>query len=145
MVTLVGTQKDFLKALAALLELDYDAIEAYQLAIQKLTNEAYKRKLGEFLEDHKRHVQELSALIASHGNLPPQGPDMKQHLLKGKVTAASLMGDRAILKAMQDNEIDTNTAYERLNQHQSKWQEAVDCLKRGFEDEKRHKAWLEAA
>lgn len=42
MATLVGTQKNFADALKALIELDYDAIEAYKAAIDRLENENYK-------------------------------------------------------------------------------------------------------
>ncbi len=144
MVTLVGTQTEFLNAINALIELDYDAVEAYQAALARLKSEFYKEKLAEFLADHERHIQELSELIMAHGNTPPTGPDIKQHLLKGKVIAASMLGDQAILKAMKDNEVDTNTAYERMNHHAGKWPGTLDVLKRGWEDEQRHKAWLEA-
>ncbi|MBS0184905.1 MAG: DUF2383 domain-containing protein [Proteobacteria bacterium] len=63
MATLVGTQTKFSDALKSLLELDYDAIEAYKAAIERLENQTYKDKLTEFQEDHERHVEELSALL----------------------------------------------------------------------------------
>ncbi len=144
MVTLVGKQAEFLDALKELIELDYDAVTAYQAAIERVKNDFYKEKLSEFLTDHKRHIVELSEVMERHGSLPPEGPDMKKHLLKGKIIAASMLGDQTILRAMKDNEIDTNTAYERLNHHADVWPNAVDALERGWEDEKRHKAWLEA-
>ncbi len=144
MVTLVGTQEDFLKALTELIELDYDAVEAYQAAIERIKDPLYKENLEEFQQDHKRHIQALSKLIVQHGDTPPNGPDMKQLLLKGKVIAASILGDKGILNAMKDNEIDTNTAYERLTHHKHKWTEVHGTLEDGLKDEKRHKAWLES-
>ncbi|OAQ22089.1 hypothetical protein K457DRAFT_131499 [Linnemannia elongata AG-77] len=57
MVTLVGTQEDFLKALTELIELDYDAVEAYQAAIERIKDPVYKENLEEFQQDHKRHIQ----------------------------------------------------------------------------------------
>ena len=45
--------------------------------------------------------------------------------------------------AMISNEIDTNTAYERLNYHEEKWPEAVATLRQGLADERKHQEWLQ--
>ena len=42
------------------------------------------------------------------------------------------------------NEIDTNTAYERINNHEDKWPDSLDTLQAGLADEKKHKAWLDS-
>lgn len=128
MTTLVGTQTKFSDALIELVELEYDAAEAYRAAIERIQNEVYKETLSAFLHDHERHIQALSRLIAEHGGVPPRGPDLKQHLLKGKVIAANVMSDETVLKAMGDND---------------QWPDARDILAHGFADEKRHKVWLE--
>lgn len=52
-------------------------------------------------------------------------------------------GDKAILQAMLSNEEDTNTAYERLNNHTDKWDDAEKILEQGFKDEQKHKKWIE--
>lgn len=143
MATLVGTQKEFHDALYALCELDYDAVEAYKAAINRLENEIYKNTLSDFMNDHIRHIEELTSLLKTHNHPAPEGPDMKQYLAQGKVVLANLMGDKAILKAMITNEEDTNTAYERLTQHAGKWSDASIILANGLNDEKRHKEWLE--
>lgn len=143
MTTLVGTQKTFSDALQSLLELDYDAIEAYKVAIERLEDKDFKAKLTEFKGDHERHVREISDLLRKHGSDVPDGPSLKQWLTKGKVVLADLMGDRAILSAMEGNEEDTNTAYDRMHKHPEKWPDATDILDRGFRDEKRHIEWLQ--
>ena len=145
MATLVGTQADFAKAVEELIELDYDAIEAYTAAINRLENPTYKSKMNEFKSDHQRHVAELSEMLRERGKTPPTGPSAgKQWLAKGKVILANLIGDKTILAAMKTNEDDTNTAYERMNHHRDKWPEANDILVRGLQDEQRHRTWIEA-
>ncbi|MBN8827743.1 MAG: DUF2383 domain-containing protein [Sphingobacteriia bacterium] len=143
MVTLVGTQTEFLDAVKDLIELDYDAAEAYDAAINRLENNDYKEKLRQFKEDHDRHTRELTNLVQKHGEEAPDGPSGKQWLTKGKVVLADLMGDKAILMAMRSNEIDTNTAYDRLLDHEGMWDDAREIIKKGFEDEKHHKAWFD--
>lgn len=143
MTTLVGTQKEFVDALYQLCELDYDAVEAYQSAIDRLDNPAYKNKLVEFRADHERHIREISEVLNKHHADIPEGPSAKHFLAQGKVVIANLFGDEKILHAMLSNEVDTNTAYERLNSRKDEWSDARDILARGLEDERRHKAWLE--
>jgi rubrerythrin len=145
MTTYVGTQTHFSDALKALVELDYDAIEAYEAAINRLENQEYIEKMQSFMEDHRRHVEELQILLESHNETCPTGPSLgKQWITKGKVVFADLMGDTTILKAMASNEEDTNDAYERMTKRQDQWSDARELLERGLEDERRHKQWLDA-
>jgi rubrerythrin len=143
MVTLVGTQKNFAEALQALIELDYDAVEAYQVAINRLDNKDYKAKLTEFKTDHQRHIVELSHIAREHNVVPPVGPSVKQWLTKGKAVLADLLGEKALLQAMLSNEMDTNAAYDAMNKHPEAWENIKEALKRGYADEKKHKRWLE--
>jgi rubrerythrin len=144
MVTFVGNQEDFAKALKELVELDYAAIDAYQAAIDHLDNDEYKNKLDEFKQDHERHVREVTKLLQSKNeDVPEKGPWSKELLTTGKVMLANMVGDNTILHAMKSNEGDTNTAYDRMVNHKNKWPESEEILKRGLQDEKRHKAWLE--
>lgn len=144
MVTFVGNQENFADALKELTELDYAAVEAYEAAIERLENPQYKKKLQEFKMDHERHIKELSDLLEKSNHEAPQGSPLGKELLtKGKVILANLAGDKAILNAMKSNEIDTNTAYERMNDRQDKWSDAKDILSRGLQDERTHKEWLE--
>jgi uncharacterized protein (TIGR02284 family) len=144
MATLVGTQKSLVDALDALLELDYDAIEAYRAAIDRLDDESDKANLRSFLEDHRRHTTELAPIIVRLGGKPAAGPDVKQWLTKGKVVILGLAGDNAVLLAMKTNEEDTNTAYERVVQRDDLPSDVRPILERNFADERRHKAWIEA-
>lgn len=143
MATLVGLQGNYAEALKELLELDYDAAEAYRAAIARVDDASYKMKLEEFLKDHERHIEELTKLLKNHNEEVPDGPSLKQYLTKGKIYLADTIGDdKTILNAMITNEDDTNSAYERMSAREDHWEDAKDIIKRGFEDEKRHKEWL---
>ncbi len=144
MVTFVGTQGNFAEALKELVELEYAATDAYEAAVERLENPAYREKLTEFKEDHERHIQEISALLQKNEHeVPEKGMLGKQLLTTAKVVLANMIGDNTILQAMKSNEIDTNTAYERMNDHNNKWSDAEEFIKKGLQDERRHKAWLE--
>jgi len=53
MVTNVGNQTKFIDAIKELIELDYDAVDTYKLAIEKLKNLEYKDKFYEFKGDQR--------------------------------------------------------------------------------------------
>lgn len=143
MVTFVHKHEKFSDALKALVELDYDAVEAYQTAIEKLENTDYKNLLKKFQADHERHIEEVSAILKKHHKSFHKGPDTKRFLTKGKVFLGSLIGDKAILSAMASNEEDTNKAYEGMSYHKDKWPEADEIINRGLEDERRHLAAIQ--
>lgn len=144
MTTLVGMQNNFADALRDLIELEYAAREAYKVAFDKLENKTYKDKIGEFMADHERHIKELGDVLRSKNeDVPDKSDAAKQFITKGKVILANLVGDRAILMAMRSNEIDTNTAYERMIIHENIWPETADLIKRNLNDERKHQNWLE--
>jgi uncharacterized protein (TIGR02284 family) len=142
MVTTIGLNPDFHVVLKSLIALDYDAVEAYQAAIERVENAEYKKQLTEFKADHERHISELSEVARMLGLEPPTGPDMKVSLAKGKVIMMDIFGDKAILMAMKTNEEDTNTAYERAFNHKDLDSLAREAVNRGFVDERRHRAWI---
>jgi len=145
MVTFVGTQESFADALKELVELEYAALEAYETAIDRLDNPTYQAKLKEFMQDHERHIKELSMLLENNKQEVPKKSALGKKLLTtGKVLLANMVGDNTILQAMKSNEIDTNTAYENMDKRKDKWPDANDIIKRGFQDERRHQAWLES-
>jgi len=123
MATLVGTQSKLVDSVKSLIELDYDAIEAYQAAIDNIENTQYKNQLEKFCNDHRRHVDKLSLLLEERGIKVNLGPDTKQWLTKGKVGMVHLLGDKAVLEAMLSNEEDTNSAYHNMNDRDDLWED----------------------
>lgn len=134
---------DRVKTLKELVKLDFDAIEAYDAAIERLEEPEFVDKLTEFREDHRRHTENLGALLRNLNEDVPEGPDMKRMLTEGKVVIAGLGGDKAILRAMQANEKVTNTAYEKALQANGTDAATRETLQRNLDDERRHKAWID--
>lgn len=145
MVTTVGTESNLVDTLNNLIELDYDAIEAYDAAIDRIDSAEYKARLKEFRDDHARHTRDLAAAVKELGGKPAQQGGAKSLLTRGKVMMADLLGDGAILQAMRSNENDTNTAYERAVKAAEGNPAAAAALQSGLADERRHRAWIEQA
>jgi uncharacterized protein (TIGR02284 family) len=142
MVTTVGTESSLEDLLIDLIELDYDAADAYQAAIDRLQDAGFRSALTGFRQDHLRHIEEVGELLSAMGGKPPKEGDMKRLLAKGKVVLAGLMGDKAILQAMKTNEDDTNTAYERAVKHDDAPDTVLVVLERALADERRHRDWM---
>ena len=143
MVTQVGTQKLFIEAMKELLELEYDALEAYKVAVSKIGKEECKKKLEVFLKDHENHITKLKEYLKKYATEIPTGPCSKQWLTKGKVFLGNLIGDRKIIEAILSNEHDMSVAYENVTQRTDKWSEIISFLDKAYEDEKKHKIGLE--
>jgi uncharacterized protein (TIGR02284 family) len=142
MATTVGTQRGVLELLDQLILLDYDAIEAYRAAVTHIKDSMDRSQLARFMADHERHVADLAALVEGMGGRAPSGPDFKQVLTKGKVLVGSVLGDRAILRAMKTNEDETNRAYERAAARSDLPQAVMEIVQKNLADERRHRAWI---
>ena len=145
MVTTVGTESDLVDMLNNLIQLDYDAIDAYDAAIDRLDSAEYKARLKEFREDHARHTRDVGAVVTELGGKAAKQGGAKSMLTRGKVMMADPMGDTAILQAMKSNEDDTNPAYERAVKAAEGASAAATVLRAGLEDERRYRTWIEQA
>lgn len=143
MVTIRGKEVDVTQLLCDLIELDYDAIDAYQAAVERLEDFLTQQQLRAFLADHERHVRELTAHVTSAGATAPTGGDLKRVLTRGKVVIGQLVGDRGILMAMKSNEDHTNHGYEQALRRHDLSTDQRELLQRNLSDERRHRAWIE--
>ena len=131
--------------LSNLVALDYDAIEAYEAAINRLKDEISRRELSTFKADHERHVRDLTPHIQQLGGKAPTQGDFKRFLTQGKVVLGSIAGDTGILKAMKSNEDTTNQKYEEaVRECAGSGESLVQVLRRNLEDERRHRSWIES-
>ncbi len=140
---LSGQQVDFVGMLHELVELEFDAIEAYKTAIDRVVDEDFKSLLIRFNEQHERHVVEINHILIARGVEAVKGPTGKRWVIKGEVMLGQAIdNDKGILKVMFYIEEDTNKGYETLCQYKI-WEEAVEILEQGLKDEQGHKRWLE--
>jgi rubrerythrin len=107
MVTLVGTETDFVEMLGNLVQLDLDAMEAYDAAMARVGKDEYRQQLEAFKGDHLRHAEELSKIVTELGGKASTGPGTKQNVATGGVILADMVGDKRILEALKENEDDT--------------------------------------
>lgn len=143
MASKIGTEEDATTLIRNLIHLDHDAVDAYAAAIDRLEAAGRKQQLREFKADHERHIEALGRIGTARGIEVPKGGDIKRFLTQGKVAIGELMGDKGILRAMQSNEEDTTTAYDRAAERDDLDAELRAAIDAAQADEHRHKAWIE--
>ncbi len=131
------------KQLNALIALDFDAVEAYEAAIDRLSEPTDQAKLRQFKGDHERHITDLGPLVLELGGAPVQKADLKKVLAKGKVVLAGIAGDRGVLAAMKSNEETSTKTYRKASGEEGLPSHVRSILERNFADEQRHLAWIE--
>lgn len=140
---MADANQKLIRKLNDLIELDFDAIEAYTAAVARLKNPDYRYQLEAFCGDHERHTRNLSVLVRRMGGEPAKGPDAMRLLTKGKVVIGALVGDYAILLAMRANEEVTNKRYEvALAADGNLDAETRSTLESNLADERRHREWI---
>ena len=139
----IGKELRLVDTLKHLIALDFDAMSAYQAAIDRLGSPRYRRALKEFMTDHWRHTQQLTPIVEELGDIAPTHADAKSILTKGKVLLGQLAGDRGILIAMHSNEEDTNSAYEQASARPDVPLHIREILQNALSDELRHRTWIE--
>lgn len=144
MATTIGSERTLVQCLINLIELDYDAVEAYEAAIARLDDASSRSTMASFKDDHNRHIRELGNFVRQQGGEVPSKGDFKRVLTKGKVVIGEILGDRGVLMAMKSNEDDTNQAYERASVRDDLTPEVKQTIDRGLADERRHRAWIVA-
>jgi rubrerythrin len=137
----MATRQNLVGVLNDLLQLDHDAIPAYQIAIDALSSEELRNAVRRFKRDHQRHVRELSALIRAEGGTPIQSSHLSTGLLKLAMQAlGAAAGDRAVLLAFRANEWESVEKYARAARRRLS-AEVAAVVRRGAQDERRHYQW----
>ena len=142
MTTFAGTQDNLEDLVTSLLNLEKDALEAYDAVIERLEDNTLSAKVSEFRQDHHKHISALTELANNNGFEIPDGT-MKSMLTSGKVVMADLFGDQTILKAMGSNEEDTVQAYENALKQSCCNKELKDICTKAHADEVKHQEWME--
>ena len=139
------TNEKLCEKLNDLIQLDFDAIEAYQAAIERLDSADYRAHLEAFMRDHERHTVNLAEQVRLLGGTPKTKGDFMAVLTKGKVVIGQIGEDKGILMAMNANETVTNKAYEKVLADIGAHPTAEAVVRGNLADERRHKAWIEEA
>jgi ElaB/YqjD/DUF883 family membrane-anchored ribosome-binding protein len=144
--TTTASTEEVLDGLNDLLQLDHDAIGAYEIAIEKLEDRDQASQISGFLRDHQRHIQSLNELIRELGGTPVNEPHATGPLKQAMQNLGALGGDKGILLAWRANELQVRTKYDSYAAKANQWPGHVKRLvDENALDEERHYQWVASA
>jgi rubrerythrin len=141
--TPAAASAEVLEGLNDLLQLDHDAVGAYEIAIEQLENRDHALQIKGFRSDHERHIRELNDLILRLGGSPVNEPHATAPLKQALQKVAAAAGDRALLMAWRANEFQVMTKYDGYARQGRAWPPEAKRLVDEFAlDEERHYQWV---
>ncbi|HEU0077241.1 MAG TPA: ferritin-like domain-containing protein [Longimicrobiaceae bacterium] len=144
--SLTPASSEILDGLNDLLQLDHDAIGAYEIAIEKLQDRDNAQQIAGFKRDHERHIQELNLAIARLGGTPRNEPHATGPFKQALQSLGGLAGDRGLLIAWRTNELQVRTKYDSYASRANHWGPDLKRLvDRNALDEERHYEWVTRA
>ncbi len=134
---------EILDGLNDLLQLDHDAIGAYEIAIDKLQDRDHADQIAGFKRDHERHIRDLNEAIAALGGTPRNEPHATGPFKQALQSLGGLAGDRGVLIAWRTNELQVRTKYDSYAARANFWGPDLKRLvDRNALDEERHYDWV---
>lgn len=124
-----------------LLQLDYDAVAAYEIALRELDSPVLGRQLQAHLDDHQRHIQELERHIARIGGMKVPMPHLSGVFKLAVQSAVAAASDRKVLLAFKANEVQSRDRYNRAAMELDLPVDIRDTVRRAADDEIRHYDW----
>jgi len=135
--------QEVLDGLNDLLQLDHDAIAAYDVAIAKLEDRDHADQIAGYRRDHERHVRELNELVSRLGGTPSNHPHVTGPFKTALQALGALAGDKGLLMAFRTNELAVRTKYDAYASKAMLWPPDVKRTIDGAAlDEERHYAWV---
>ena len=105
-------EKNLTEALSNLVQLDIDAVYAYDQALKEIDDPVIKDRLLKFQDDHRNHISGLSKQIEALGGQPPEySQDIKGYVIEAFAAIRSFTGLKGALAAMKTIEEITNRYY----------------------------------
>ena len=135
-------ERNLIEALSNLVQLDIDAVHAYDQALKEIDDPIIKDRLFKFQDDHRNHISGLSKEIVNLGGNPPeQSKDFKGYVIEAFTAIRSFTGLKGALKAMKTMEEITNRHYGEVVSWEAP-SELKEVLRKYFSEEKIHLDYL---
>jgi len=131
-------EKNIVEAMSNLVQLDIDAVHAYDQVLTEIDDPIIKDRLQKFQDEHRNHISGLSKHIEElGGQAPGQSQDFKGYVIEAFAAIRSFTGMKGALKAMKITEEITNRYYGEV----VSWEappEVKEVLRTYFSEEKIH-------
>jgi hypothetical protein len=137
-------KKETIKALSELVQVDIDAVHAYDRALKEVDDKIIQSRLIEFQKEHRNHIRVLFEQIRAAGEQPPAfSQDFKGYVIEAFAALRSFTGMKGALQALQTTEEITHRYYG--NWVSKKAPDTVkEILRKHFTEEKIHLDYIKS-
>lgn len=130
--------KNLIEAMSNLVQLDIDAVHAYDQAVKEIADTIIRDRLLKFQDEHRHHISGLSKQIKNLGGQPPErSQDLKGYVIEAFTAIRSFTGLNGALNAMKTTEEITNRYYSEVVSWEAPT-EVKELLRTYFSEEKIH-------
>jgi rubrerythrin len=129
--------EDIIDDLNDLIQLDADAVKAYDIALDKVTDVAARADLMMFKLDHERHIDDLGRIVVRLGGEPEDRRNRRGLLAESLAMLRGSRGSLGALKAMRVSEKLTNSVYAKALDEPLTI-DAREVVEANRDDERRH-------
>ncbi|MDB4962870.1 MAG: hypothetical protein JWP01_2869 [Myxococcales bacterium] len=133
----VDELEDIIDDLEDLMQLDRDAVKAYEIALDKVSDRAVREDLLMFKLDHERHVDDLARIVVRLGGEPEDRGNLRGLLSETLAVIRGSRGTLGALKAIRMSEKLTNTMYAKTLEEPLTI-DAREVVEANRDDERRH-------
>ena len=135
-------ENNLIETLSNLVQLDIDAVHAYDQALKEIDDPIIKKRLLKFQDDHRTHISGLSKDIEDLGGHPPEhSKDFKGYVIEAFTAIRSFTGLKGALKAMKTMAEITNRHYGEVVSWEAP-SAVKEVLRTYFSEEKIHLDYL---
>lgn len=134
-------RKAIVNDLNDLLQLDLDAIGAYDETMARLESQEHVETVATFKRDHERHARDLAAFVKRLGGVPKERPHLTAPVKKALVKAGGAAGDKGVLASFRVNEMQVRAKYDKYAARQDYPAEVAELIRLNAQDERRHYEW----
>jgi uncharacterized protein (TIGR02284 family) len=135
-------KKDLIQTLSNLVQVDIDAVHAYDQALKEIDDPIIKERLLKFQEDHRDHIGGLSKHIKELDGQPPtHSKDFKGYVIEAFAAVRSFTGLKGALKAVKTSEEIANRYYSEVVSREAP-ANVKEILRIYFSEEKVHLEYI---
>lgn len=133
-----------LQGLNDLLQLDHDAVGAYDVALEAVEDGDHALRIEAFRQDHERHIRDLNDVILALGGVPANEPHATAPLRQTLQEMAASGSDEALLTTWHRSEDRFATTYTDYARKAVFWPAAAKrVIDQNALDEEKHLRWVE--
>lgn len=127
-----------------LLQLDHDAVGAYDVALENVQDGDHALRIEAFRQDHERHIRDLNDVILALGGVPTNEPHAAAPIRQTLEELVASVGDEALLTVWRRNEQRITGRYTEYAREAVFWPPAAKrVIDQNALDEEKHLRWVE--